>query len=942
MAPTTAQAVGVGPRGIEHTMKRFLMAGTSVLLVGLVVFLIVFTVGKFRVEKQSYFASLSDFWFMIGTYNDQLLGRSPSLVTQTRYENVMRHARSTAHHEVRERVVWSLVRWDESGVRFLIAELEAQVDRGRVDAAAQALARMKHVEAIPLFRETFERSAADRALQIDIVDALGEMGPEAAPFLVELYHRYRRAGETPLYNLRDAIGASRGAAEFLLDVAQRADSRDELMLWLWPLSQTADPEAAEFLVGLFHHPELDVRRRARDSMAQYMVSVAADPVARLLASENDDYVRVACIELLASRDAAHSTLAVEALEGLLDDPLFSERANYALSRIASDRAIELLRARMAHKPASWVLDNLEYAGAAASEQILEDYLEHQDPGIRWAAAQKLVEMDRLEALRLLQPLRDDPDPDTRNLARTSLQRMDGLMLEESVRGWLARVTGKPVRGRLRPPSHAAFDALGFVNWLGLCVSFVLAFLLITGLARAFEPYKFALVLQFLLVSGVIGDFFFMSSGESVYSWATAGRLLLLLGLLFLRDDPLPGETRGRIERLAVRSLWFVIPPLLYFGVPLLSRALRFSLRDFDFLKWAALLLAVLTILIFEQALLPWHWFPRSARFERFLTFSASSAVTALFAAPLLRLMRELSAAGESDQATMAGLLCVPLAGAVVFQLATSGLLSGRSVSFLGLPPEPPGRIRMSFDGESLLVRFRRRGSLRAMPHLLFGLALLVSTWWLVGPQGAASGGGPSLFFLMLIAIFGTAVGWVVLGGLLPRYTIQVRSEAARCANTFLGGAVGRAPWFRRLRLPAFVERTRLDEREKAWLRRVLRERRPKSAPELELTLGLPAPSGAGALAVELSVTNRGTRPARLADAEEAFRGFWSAKVDADPADLSLSGADRHAVVPPGKTKRFHPRLYLDAGSRNATPSHVVLSCGAFGPRAQWNRGETAS
>lgn len=196
---------------------------------------------------------------------------------------------------------------------------------------------------------------------------------------------------------------------------------------------------------------------------------------------------------------------------------------------------------------------------------------------------------------------------------------DTLLLGESFRVWLSNVSGENFRGRIRAPSRKSTrTALGVVrilHWTGLVVSVLLGFLLLIGSLRAFEPYKFALVLQFLLVAGIVGDFFLMSDPVT-YRWATTSRLVLLLGLLFLRDDPLPGEVRGRVERFSVRSIWILAPALLVFGVPSFTQALRHALRDFDFMKWVALVLLILTILLLEQAVLPWHLFRRGSRLER--------------------------------------------------------------------------------------------------------------------------------------------------------------------------------------------------------------------------------------------------------------------------------------------------------------------------------------
>ena len=105
-------------------MKRLFVALGVVVLLLSAAFLVFFTASKYRVKKQSYLQSLSDFVFMIGSYNAQFLGFEPPLLTESRYERVMGHARRTAHNEVRRRVVWSLKRWGEDVVPLLVREIE--------------------------------------------------------------------------------------------------------------------------------------------------------------------------------------------------------------------------------------------------------------------------------------------------------------------------------------------------------------------------------------------------------------------------------------------------------------------------------------------------------------------------------------------------------------------------------------------------------------------------------------------------------------------------------------------------------------------------------------------------------------------------------------------------------------------------------------------------
>ncbi len=89
-------------------MKRILIAASALAAIPVVVFLVFFTASKYRVKDQSYFVSLSDFVFMIGTYNAQMFGLDTTELTDESYERVLRHAHPKAHSKVRRRARWSI------------------------------------------------------------------------------------------------------------------------------------------------------------------------------------------------------------------------------------------------------------------------------------------------------------------------------------------------------------------------------------------------------------------------------------------------------------------------------------------------------------------------------------------------------------------------------------------------------------------------------------------------------------------------------------------------------------------------------------------------------------------------------------------------------------------------------------------------------------------
>jgi HEAT repeat protein len=882
-------------------MKRlFVAAGAFAAVLGFV-FLLFFTVSKYRMEGQSYFESLSDFLFMIRSYNAEAFGSSVPELSEARYQRVMVHARDTAHSEVQRRVVRNLVRWKEEVVPRLMREVDEWRSPARVLAAARALGELRVEAAAPQLELALELARSDRWLAVRLIDAFAEIGPAAAPGLIASFQGYRSRGEDPPYNFLDAIGRSGGGASFLIEEMGRARTDEEILALEWPLAFSRDPGAARVLAALLRHRTLDVRRRARDSMTQSMGEVAIEPVLDVLATETDDYVRSSIIQrILAGSSAASSERAVELLGALLDDPVVAWEANYALARIGTERAVEILHERSAGRPPDEVMDNLEYTGALAL-RILQGYARHEDSYVRRQVIDKLLSLRDSKALPLLLELTDDPEPHTRRFAREAVLEMDYVLLEESARHWFEARTGRAA-GRLRPPTREGTDTLvatlRFFHWVFLGVSFLLGLLLLSGRLRAFEPYKLTLVLSLLLLLGVAGDFLFLSE-PALYRFATASRLVLLLGLLFLRDDPLPGETRGRMERLAVRSLWVLVPVLVFFGVPLLSEALRHALRDFEFLKWVLLLALALLFLVFEQAVVPWDLFPRGGRAERVLTFLLSSAVLAVFAAAIWRHLEEPGVASDDNRFFLGCLLLLPLLGAWAFHLSEMSLFVETPADAI-VKSNPPGRLRVVRDREGLIIRLRRKRGIRGYPRLVAGALLLVTTWWLADRGGAARAGAPALVLLAIATIVAVALVWVVASGLLGGLAIQIRGPAVRAATTFLGGAFGRNAWVRRPRLPVVLEGLSLEPREKSWLASAVRGSRAPSSPSLALSL-----DGEEGGRPRLRVRNDGRIAASIADLE-ASEGR---PVRVDGRHVFLSRDEREALVAPGATLTLHPRLY---------------------------------
>lgn len=351
-------------------MRRFALAVAALgLLVG-VVFIAFFSASRFRQDDQTYWESLSDFAFMNRYYGRRFIGLDPPALTKTRYESVMSHAKKSAHYEVDEVVARMLERWGGEVEPYLLEELDAWRSVGRVRVAAIVLARLDNPAAIGALQQA--GVMGDRWLEIEILDELHALGPSAAPAMIGVYHDALQRGLPIPYNLLEAIGRSGGGADFLLDQLAQASSDEEIQEVQWPLAFTRDPRAARALYALMHHPNIDVRRRSRDSMSQSMGAAAVEPALDFLEQETDDYLRSWVIQShLATHHGAGSARAVEYLAPLVEHPVLSWEANYALARIGSEKALEVLRERARRRSARWAMSNLEYSGSSGI-RLLED------------------------------------------------------------------------------------------------------------------------------------------------------------------------------------------------------------------------------------------------------------------------------------------------------------------------------------------------------------------------------------------------------------------------------------------------------------------------------------------------------------------------------------------------------------------------------------------
>lgn len=187
-----------------------------------------------------------------------------------------------------------------------------------------------------------------------------------------------------------------------------------------------------------------------------------------------------------------------------------------------------------------------------------------------------------------------------------------------------------------------------------------------------------------------------------------------------------------------------------------------------------------------------------------------------------------------------------------------------------------------------------------------------------------------MFLMMVLAVLGTAMGSLVFAG-SSGLTVQVRNGAVRSASTFLGGAFGTTVWHRSLRLPAFVMRLGFTSAEQRWLSGIFDDGNKGPLPKLELSLEVDRQRQEEGIAVpmELRVQNAGTVPVRLADVESVHGSPWTVRVNGKRGDVYFSRDEREALIEPGTTRTFRPRLY---GAMGTGP--IVLRCGEGGPVVQ--------
>lgn len=791
-------------------MRRTLILIPALLVLLAGTFLVYFSTSDMNVSGQSYFASLSDFVFMARSYVRGGLGRRLPLNDRT-YEAVVVRFREKGHWEVKKRAVHELVGWGDAVVPRLLAELEADGDGRSREGAVQALGEIGDPRAVEplgnLLLLSRDDSAPERRLQVALVDALGDLGiPEGGRYLERFLHTGSESVLRLRHELWDALAETGCCTDVLLAELGRSDDPEHIHSLLWPLAITRDPRAARVLAEYLKHPVYKIRQRSRDAMDQSMGPVAVDPVLDVLLTVQDDFVRSAILGMvLDDGDARGNPRTVPAVAGFLGHPVLDGEARHALARMGGDEAVAALAEDAKGRDPRTVMEHVDALGEDAVD-LVAGYLSHHDPYVRRRAVEEMMELRVPGAGEFLTPLLSDGDHWVRRDAAAVLLSQDRVDLFWTFTRALPERLGRSAWHGFRPPYRRGFRALlevfTVVHWAGLAFSLLLGIVLVLGLWRVLEPFRFNLFVQFLLVEGFVGDFFLMDGGSDprrLFLNATGVRLFLLAGFLFTERDRVPGELRSRFERLGGASLWILAPLLLYAGTPALARGLRLAFSDFETMLPALVLLAVLTAFVLEQWVLPWNLFPRPAWADRLLSGLLTAATLAIPVQALVLDALHRHPGGEFTGPSL--LLLAPLGWMLLLHLHAIDLFR-KPVPRLTTATPPTPRLEAVQDGDRLSVRVRRArtrwGVLRAAGmKVAFGFA---AGGWAGYVAGSRDGGGPSMMLAMMIAVLGAAVAGVVMDVLAPRVLLQFRAGHARTAAAVLGGTLTGGRWSGRITL----------------------------------------------------------------------------------------------------------------------------------------------
>lgn len=828
-------------------MRRTLLLLILVPTLAAGIFLGAFAVSKLNVRGQSFFVSLSDFVFLNDGAFRAAMDRDVPPLTEKRYQAVIGRFHQHSHNYVEKQALWWLARWGEEVVPYLLAELTERRDYARTRGAIRALGEIGGEEAALALAEllgSLDRHARyEQVYYRSTVTALGKIPlPTASRALITTYERYPDPENS--YLLAE-LGrtATPEALAYLLTLAaagpQLGRGSDDL---IWGLAMSRSPQGAQVLVDWMERDGGESARLCRDALDQFAGAEALEPLLDALARADNDPQRANLLDLLDGPWVAASPRAIPLLTPLLADPWLGNAARDTLARSGSREAWLAMQPQLPTATGqAWLADerlfHLFYRFGSHALPELVQQLRTAQPAAQAAGLMMLPRLFLPEARPYLEPFLAATDPQVAAAARTALLRQDKVDLFRSFTLALPPHLGELAWENFRPDwffldfnYEAGFEAVwNIFAWLhlgGLLLSFLLGWALLTNTLRVFESYRFSLFLLFLLAEGFIGDFLFcdhwpLDVGLG-YRLATAIHLLLLVGFLSRERDRLPGELRNRFERLGGASLWLLLPLLLVLGTPLYADGLRLALRQWSHFSAFALLLAVLTALVIEQALIPRHRLARRYGLERLLGFGLTLWLLTLFGAAMARLGLMRLASGEGDAALLCALLLLPLPWFLFLHL--QALRPREWWRPLPTPELPPGqRLRLAGVGAEITVYLLP--PLKPWQQWLQGtlkVAFVLAAAATVAVLSGRSGDLEAMILAIFAGLIGAALAGMLLQGVAPRLVIQVRAGFVRCGRPRYGGTIGGSPWLRRpgARRPDAEGMARLDADERAWLRRL--------------------------------------------------------------------------------------------------------------------------
>jgi len=945
-------------------MRRTLLLILLLPALALAILLAAFAASEMNVRGQSFAASLGDFIFLNNGAMREALDLGVPPYREADAEAVLAHLRPTTHHFVTTQAVWWLSAWGEAAVPHLAAELERRDQPDRREGAIRALGMIGGEEAAAVLAAVLIKALTasdpqrrqDMRHFRDLVTALGQIPlPMASRALIAAY---RRQPEQSFILAEIGRTGTPEALAFLLQMADRGPqaASDDL---IWGLAMSRQPLAAERLVAWLDQPDAERARLCRDALDQFMRAEALTPLLDALAAADNDVGRATLLDLLDGSWAA-SDRSVALIAPLLADPWLAPAAQDALARSGSrDAWLAIWR----HLPAdrAWLYDDgLFHVAYRFGEVALPEIgaqLRSPEAKVRLQTLQMLPRLYIPEARQLVEPMLHDGNAEVAAAAQDALLELDKVALFRSFTEALPSKFGRLTWENFRPDwlfmdftyeegFESVWSLFAWLHLAGLLLSLLLGWALLIDALRIFEPYRFNLFILFLLAEGFVGDLLFCNHwplpAAKGYLLATATHLLLLIGYLAHRREVVPGELRGRMERLGGASLWLLLP-LLLLGTPIYGEALRLFLRDWNGFFLLCLLLTLLAALVLEQALLPRsHGNGRlTLRYggERLLAFALCTMLLGVLLAAGGKWAMARMAAGDGDASLLALLLFAPLPWfLLLFLLALrprEWFAASGSAQAPNLPPPPGERLRPIERGAQITLHLRpqrRRGSrlLRALLRLTFILAAAGGAALLAGESGDIE----AMVLAVFAGILGAALAGLLLQGLAPTTVIQLRAGHIRFGRARFGGVFGGSAWLSRLTMSRSlrqsthanrVESARVEEEqpfdaaEEQWLRQAMRWQAggaapmarvdPAAATLLVRPTSTPSDPEAG-LPIEIALRNHGQQPLSYSALDLAARGkLVAARVDGAPAFLHLSRSMREQPVPPGGERLLKGRLF---------------------------------